>query len=412
MTARRTFLAAAAASCVATPAALRAQTTAHLLLGTAPTDSGMPPVIAQKTGIYRRNGLDVDVQFMGSGAALVVASQEVADSCGDAGHWCISVEGGVRTMPVIAVQPLPQVCCSGSGAAERAFIGPLSQGCLDEALCLAVGARSIGPCSDVPDAHVAADLTKRAREIRRSVIRHDSFDANSTIGEPSHSALHKCCRRVATFVFENFDIGNARSVIDANVGTFPARSAMTGLPAAVAGDAMSDTVLDAAELLDVDVNKLAGRRAFVSDHRLRRVQAVKPIDAAFTRNSSDRSLAAPDRSCDPGVGPALPSQPFHAHFKLIRHRGRHLSRPRRAVGQTGFARETMPLDPFEDRRSRYAQGGGDFVSRLAPVESPHDRQPAALRQLGVLMAHHAKFSQETTDPHLREGVRNLLRDHT
>jgi NitT/TauT family transport system substrate-binding protein len=73
MTARRTFLAAAAASCVATPAALRAQTTAHLLLGTAPTDSGMPPVIAQKTGIYRRNGLDVDVQFMGSGAALVAA---------------------------------------------------------------------------------------------------------------------------------------------------------------------------------------------------------------------------------------------------------------------------------------------------------------------------------------------------
>jgi NitT/TauT family transport system substrate-binding protein len=70
---RRTFLAGAGTLCAGAPVAVRAQTPTHVVLGTAPTDSGSPPVIAQRTGIYRRYGLDVDVQFMGSGAALVAA---------------------------------------------------------------------------------------------------------------------------------------------------------------------------------------------------------------------------------------------------------------------------------------------------------------------------------------------------
>jgi NitT/TauT family transport system substrate-binding protein len=70
---RRVFLATAGTLCTAAPAALVAQPLARLVVGTAPTDSGMPPVIAQRTGIYRRNGLDVDLQFMNSGAALTAA---------------------------------------------------------------------------------------------------------------------------------------------------------------------------------------------------------------------------------------------------------------------------------------------------------------------------------------------------
>lgn len=70
---RRAFLAATGVLCASVPQAVHAQALTRVMLGTAPTDSGMPPVIAQRTGIYRRYGLDVDVQFMGSGAALVAA---------------------------------------------------------------------------------------------------------------------------------------------------------------------------------------------------------------------------------------------------------------------------------------------------------------------------------------------------
>jgi NitT/TauT family transport system substrate-binding protein len=62
-----------AAGAAGVPVRLLAQPLTHLVVGTAPTDSGLPPVIAQRIGSYRRNGLDVDVQFMPSGAAITAA---------------------------------------------------------------------------------------------------------------------------------------------------------------------------------------------------------------------------------------------------------------------------------------------------------------------------------------------------
>ncbi len=50
-----------------------AQNLTHVSVGTAPIDAGMPPVIAQHAGIFKRNGLDVDVQVMNSGAAVAAA---------------------------------------------------------------------------------------------------------------------------------------------------------------------------------------------------------------------------------------------------------------------------------------------------------------------------------------------------
>jgi NitT/TauT family transport system substrate-binding protein len=50
-----------------------AQTLPHLVMGTAPIDAGVPQIVAQKAGIFQRNGLDVEVQVMSSGAALTAA---------------------------------------------------------------------------------------------------------------------------------------------------------------------------------------------------------------------------------------------------------------------------------------------------------------------------------------------------
>jgi NitT/TauT family transport system substrate-binding protein len=50
-----------------------AQALPHLSVGTVPTDAGMPPVFAQRAGYFRRNGVDVDVQFMNSGSAMASA---------------------------------------------------------------------------------------------------------------------------------------------------------------------------------------------------------------------------------------------------------------------------------------------------------------------------------------------------
>jgi NitT/TauT family transport system substrate-binding protein len=69
---RRVVLAGGAAFC-ALPGIVDAQPIAHLTLGTAPIDSGMTPVIAQRAGFYKKYGLDIDISEMNSGAAVSAA---------------------------------------------------------------------------------------------------------------------------------------------------------------------------------------------------------------------------------------------------------------------------------------------------------------------------------------------------
>ena len=70
---RRLILAGAGAACAAAPLGLAAAQLTHLSVGTVPTDAGMPPYFALRGGFFRRNGLDVDVQFMSSGSAMGAA---------------------------------------------------------------------------------------------------------------------------------------------------------------------------------------------------------------------------------------------------------------------------------------------------------------------------------------------------
>lgn len=73
MASRHGFLAGTGAALAWVPARLAAQALQHLTVGTAPIDAGMSAIIAEKAGFYQRNGLDVDVQVMNSGAAASAA---------------------------------------------------------------------------------------------------------------------------------------------------------------------------------------------------------------------------------------------------------------------------------------------------------------------------------------------------
>lgn len=70
---RRSILAGAGAACAAVPLRAAAQSLTRLSVGTIPSDAGLGPTIALRGGFYRRNGLDVDVVFMNSGAAMSAA---------------------------------------------------------------------------------------------------------------------------------------------------------------------------------------------------------------------------------------------------------------------------------------------------------------------------------------------------
>src|ERR1700735_1825427 len=55
---------------LAAPAALSAQSLPHLTLGAVPEESVTPAVWAEQSGMFRKAGLDVDVQAASSGTAI------------------------------------------------------------------------------------------------------------------------------------------------------------------------------------------------------------------------------------------------------------------------------------------------------------------------------------------------------
>src|SRR5215217_7639788 len=68
--------------------------------------------------------------------------------------------------------------------------------------------------------------------------------------------------------------------------------ARLALPPAVPGDAVADLV-EATELLDVDVDELAGMLAFVAPHRLGRLEVSEAPQAGVVEDAADRGRRDP-----------------------------------------------------------------------------------------------------------------------
>lgn len=73
MTDRKTFVRLAAAAAVATPAVVRAQEAPLLRVASTASDSYAEGLYAQDVGIFKRNGLNIDLQILSNGAAITAA---------------------------------------------------------------------------------------------------------------------------------------------------------------------------------------------------------------------------------------------------------------------------------------------------------------------------------------------------
>ena len=80
-------------------------------------------------------------------------------------------------VPVVVVEPSGELLFSLLRVFVRTSISPLSEGGLDEAFGLTVGAWSIGFGEAVLDAEVAAQGSQSPRVIGRSVVGQDGLEA-------------------------------------------------------------------------------------------------------------------------------------------------------------------------------------------------------------------------------------------
>ena len=96
----------------------------------------------------------------GTNRALAVVCQEVVDiETGSADGWFL-VEGGVRSRPVVLVNPRSQMAKAFGGVLVETGVGPLTYGSLDEALGLAIRLGRIWPSEDLAKAEAFASCSE------------------------------------------------------------------------------------------------------------------------------------------------------------------------------------------------------------------------------------------------------------
>jgi hypothetical protein len=91
-------------------------------------------------------------------------------------------------------------------------------------------------------------------------------------------------------------------------------AAAVALAGAVAGDAMANPVanpVEAAELLDIEVDHLAGVLALVADHRRGRFEGAELVQPKPEEDPADRGGRDADRLGDLLAGPALTAEPLY-----------------------------------------------------------------------------------------------------
>jgi hypothetical protein len=174
------------------------------------------------------------------------------------------------------------------GVMKRDLMGPFPAESLNESLGFAIGSGRVGPDADVLDAYGLASLGKPAREVSRTVIRHDLPALHAVTGDPSHSTALRADGRRLLLVSEHLHVGEARRVINGHVDTVVADADRAAL-LAVARDPMADFA-EAGQLLDVDMDQDPGMLPLVAlDWRslLRRSASAWARDSATAPAKGD-----------------------------------------------------------------------------------------------------------------------------
>src|SRR5436305_3318056 len=154
-------------------------------------------------------------------------------------------------------------------------VRPAAQEWADESRGRAVGLGPVGAGAEVADLESAARDRVDGGTVRRAVVGDQPLDRDPHRAVVRDGTTKESDSGGGLLVGENFDVGQAGCVVDRDVHVLPA----DGLAANAGGidslwgvaqtacavdDALPSAAVDPSELLDVDVQQLAGTRALVA----------------------------------------------------------------------------------------------------------------------------------------------------
>jgi len=121
---------------------------------------------------------------------------------------------------------------------------------------------------------------------------------------------------------------------------------------------MADAI-DAAELLDVDMDEFAGQLALIPDDRRSRRQCREPAETSPSQHDANGGQRPANLAGYGWPGQTLPAQGLYLLFRLLAQPGRAATRSGRAIGQTSLAFGDVAIAPFAHRLGRDALCCGD-----------------------------------------------------
>src|SRR5882672_4543918 len=164
-------------------------------------------------------------------------------------------------------------------------------------------------------------------------------------------------------------------------------AASRALASAIAGDAVANPV-EAAELLDVDVDQFARMFPLVAAHRLGRLQRLDAIEAEPLQNAADGGRRDPDRDGDLLAGPALAPPRFDRLDNGRRRRPVQAMRPRGTILEALQAFRPEPRNPLAHRPRADACGSCSGLRRQPARDLVHDALSTKRCQAGILVDVH------------------------
>jgi len=224
------------------------------------------------------------------------------------------VKGGVRAMEVIVMKVVGKEGSAVVAGVIGAGIGPLAGNGLDEAFGFAVGLRAIGFGEEMLEAEELAGSGEGFGAIGGAAIGQDLLDVDAMSGVEGEGLVEGEEDALSAFVWEETSEGEAGVIVDGDVETFdPGAGVALG---AIAGGADA-WAREATELLDIEVEKLAGEVAFVTPgRRLGRFQGREPIEVMATQDARESGLGDGQDHQDLSIGTALAAEGEDLGFEL------------------------------------------------------------------------------------------------
>jgi hypothetical protein len=204
--------------------------------------------------------------------------------------------------------------------------------------------------------------------VTRSIVGEDGERLNTALMEEGEGALEEGYGGFLSLIGQNFQVGQAGGVIDADMDKLPARTRAAA--AADSGDAVADAV-DAAQFLDVQVQELSGMFFLVASRWLGRIQSFES-----TQTPSGESPGHSRASQIQTRGDLSRDHPSVSELhNLIDHSGGCLSGTAMRPGGTILqSLKTLPAiagQPLVDGSLAHSQLSCHPDHRIAPLNSIH-----------------------------------------